>query len=324
MGASFSEFKAYLGMFPSLADSSTETAQKMYSGLCLAERGTGAEVMDYLKYRFYDKTPAEWDEYLTRRQYAFLAGRVNSPMLCLELEDKGAFDERFSGFLGRDFVVACEGEKERFLKLCAQNERLVVKPRRGGYGRGIRIVDTDDPERLWELCSADECVVETLIVQHDDMALVHPSSVNSVRVVTALDRAGYGHVLAAALRCGRDGSITDSGNGLFAGVDLATGVVNTDGVSHFSERFACHPDSGVQFQGMHIPNWEGLVVASKAVAEENPSLRLMNWDWACRKDGAWCLIEGNFTGGLGPCQEAGDQGLARTVYEHLGLQFGRL
>ena len=294
----------------------------MYACFVKTEHDNLAEPIDFLKYGFFEKTPAERAEYLTRRQYSLLCKRVNDAALAGRLEDKLAFLERYKRFLGRSYVVARDGSHDAFLRLCETNGELVVKPRCDGYGRGIQIAETSQPESLWETCLEGGAIVEEKIVQHAGLAALHPSSVNCVRAVTAIGPDGNVSLIAAALRCGRGSSITDSGDGLFATIDLESGCVAGEGISHFSEHFEMHPDTGTPFRGFAIPHFDGLCSTVCAIAAEVPALRLMNWDLACREDGAWCLIEGNFAGGIGPCQEAGGAGLARAVNDALGLEFG--
>lgn len=322
MAVTLEEFQLFMGKFPSLAATPDDQVRGMFASFQECERDNASELMDFFKYRFWERTPAERAEFLTRRQYARLANLVNDRTLATQLDDKAAFFEWFLPYLGREYVVAREGERARFLEMCAGSPKVVVKPRRNGYGRGIEIRDTTSPSQLWRECSDGKAIVEELLVQHPDLALLYPTSVNSVRVATVVGRDGEARVIAAALRCGRNGAITDSGDPFIAGIDLASGAIVTDGISHYLDRSELHPDTGVRFRDVVIPNWDGLVSVACRVAGENPNLRLMNWDWACRADGAWCLIEGNFFGGLGPCQEAFGIGLAGAVYEALGMQRG--
>lgn len=324
MAVTFEEFQLFIGKFPSLAETPESDLSSMFVAFEECERENDSELMDFFKYRFWEKTPAERAEYLTRRQYAHIAGLVNDRTLAAQLDDKARFYEWFKPYLGRDYVIAREGEHAHFLEMCAAGQRLVVKPRRSGYGRGIEIRDTNTPRQLWRECTEGKAIVEGLIVQHPDLARLYPKSVNSARVATAIGRSGEVRVVSAALRCGRGGSITDSGDPFIAGIDLATGAVVTDGISHYLDRAETHPDSGTRFRDVTVPNWDGLLEQVRKVATENPNLRLMNWDWACREDGTWCLVEGNFFGGIGPCQEAFGTGLARKVCEALDMPQGGL
>ena len=319
MAVTFDEFQLFMGKFPSLDSVSEGQAYEMFSAFVECERDNDSELMDFFKYRFWEKAPAERSEYLTRRQYAHIAGLVNDRTLAAQLDDKAAFFEWFAPYLGRAYVVCREGEHERFLGLCAANRRIIVKPRRNGYGRGIEIRETSSPSQLWRECADGKAIVEELLVQHADLARLYPMSVNSVRVASAIDRSGKASIISAALRCGRNGAITDSGDPFISGIDLDTGAVVTDGISHYLDIAEAHPDSGVRFKDVTIPNWDGLVDTVLKVASENPNLRLMNWDWACRENGTWCLIEGNFFGGIGPCQEAFGKGLASQVKTALGI-----
>ena len=140
-----------------------------------------------------------------------------------------------------------------------------------------------------------------------------------MRMLTVAPKGLKPHVLAAALRCGIGDMITDSGEGLFAAVDVNTGLICTDGVSHIGERYVTHPDTGIRFERYRVPLFDDLVQLVVGVASADAGLRLVNWDCALDTRGHWVLLEGNVNGGIGPCQEALGRGLKHEVQEALGL-----
>ena len=184
------------------------------------------------------------------------------------------------------------------------------------------MVEASDREALWECATMRPYMLEERIQQHRLMAGLYPRAVNTVRVLTVIDGSGSARIVAAALRCGRGDMVTDSGGGLFAPVDLASGRVTGNAFSHMRERFKVHPDTSVRFEGFELPDAEALWERVRQAALVQPGLVLANWDWACREDGAWILIEGNVDGGIGACQEALGRGLASELREALGSRVG--
>lgn len=324
MAATLEAFSEVLGLFPALSDMDARQVGELYRAYSKTAAENLAEPIDFLKYRFFELDGGARARYLTRRQYADLARRVNDPASARVLADKTQFLAVYRPYLGRCAFAAVPQARPSFDALIGRCSEVVLKPADGAYGKGIEFVRTPhgagrDADALWERCLAEGLVVEEPIRQHAALARVHPASVNCVRVVTAIDGAGTVHVVSAVLRCGRGGMRTDSGGGLAAAIDLETGRARSAAVSHLGERFEGHPDTAVAFEGLAIPCWELLLDGAASAARVLPDLRLANWDWACSAQETWCLVEGNLDGGLGPCQEALGRGLAADVHAALGL-----
>lgn len=315
----FQRFERCALLFPALEGRRQEGELKtMFWNFRLAEQLCLAEPMDYFKYEFYRRDCREWRQFLTRRQFAQLSWRWNRPEDRAVFADKARFLRRFQQCLGRDTLAAVPENQGAFTLLCRKHKKLMIKPRSGGYGLGIQIVDTGNPKALWALALEGRCVLEEVVEQHGLMAVAHSRSVNTVRLAVATTPEGTPVILGAVFRCGRGRAITDNDQGLFCQVDPDRGAVCSQGMDHFGQRYACHPDTGFRFQGFQVPCWDRLYGAVCHVMAQLPQLRLITLDWALRCDGRWVLIEGNTDGGLGPCQEASGQGLAPQVQAVLG------
>ena len=67
---------------------------------------------------------------------------------------------------------------------------------------------------------------------------------------------------------GREGSFIDnaSAGGVVCGVDLRTGKVNSKGFDKEGALFDCHPDTGVRFEDLSMPDWEDAMQLVKQAA----------------------------------------------------------
>lgn len=307
--------------FPELAERLEADGDALYQDFREAARDTGAEPMDYLKYRFYEKSPAERDAFVTRAQYEGYCASFNRPFGELLLGDRSTFSAAFEPWLGRRVVTLGVGQRSAFDSLLDECGTLLLKPREGGYGSGMRLVQADeDRDAVWRAGLEDRCVAEELIRQDDAMAVFHPESVNTLRMMVARRPSGRPVLYGAVLRCGCGGAFTDNDWGVFAGVDVATGRVGTVARDHFNREFPVHPDTGVAFVGAQVPAWRQLKKRALQAAAVLDGLRLANWDWAFSATAGWCLVEGNVNGGFGPVQEVWQRGL-RDELE--GALFGR-
>lgn len=128
--------------------------------------------------------------------------------------------------------------------------------------------------------------------QSAEMALLNPSSLNTVRLTTVRmdDRIEF---LMPRLRCGRRGMQIDnaSSGGVLCGVDLGTGTV-TCATLKSGIALTCHPDSGLQLIGFQIPRWKEAIKLAEELCAIVPTNRYAGWDLALTDDG-WIMIEGN-------------------------------
>lgn len=292
---------------------SCERWEKLYADYQTARKTCMAEPMDYLKYHFYEIPKPEWENYVTRREYEMLCSQCNDPAEEALMMDKARFSEIFRAYLGRTVIVAESKYFPEFEALCRREGEVFLKPRVGGYGKGISRQATGDKRKLWEKACKNHALIEECIRQAEPMSRIYPGSVNTVRAVTVRKSDGTVEILAAAFRCGRYGEIKDNGNGIFAAIDVENGRICGMGTTHFGGCFYCHPDTGTTLYRREMPHWNEFCDTLKKIANVRPGLVLMNWDLALREDGKWILIEGNVGGGFGLCQEALGRGLRKKL-----------
>lgn len=180
----------------------------------------------------------------------------------------------------------------------------ICKPRFGIQGAGVFRLQARggevriDGERatLARLAGALQgpAVLQMPIVQHAALAALHPSSVNTLRVITVRDGREPRPFSRPLLRAGFGGSLVDNGNagGLQAFVDPATGLVAGDAIMLRGGTLARHPDTGVRFDGFAIPHFARAVELAVRLHHDVPGLHSVGWDLAITDDGP-VFIEGN-------------------------------
>ena len=234
------------------------------------------------------------------------------------MRDKWKTYQHFREFFRRDMMPVEEGTTaDGLAAFAASHPKLVIKPRGRLRGEGVRMVDAAALPPMEEL-REQNVVLEEPIVQCDFMARLHPASVNTVRVATAV-KDGQVHILFATLRMGRGGAFVDNAGagGFAAAIDIDTGVVRTPGVSETFDYAVIHPDSGAQIVGIHIPRWEELKAISKKLAMVVPEQRYVGWDMALTDDG-WVVIEGNHDGQL-LTQYITQEGMHEYLHKYLDI-----
>ncbi len=184
-----------------------------------------------------------------------------------------AFAKPFNGQLGR----GCFSIK-------IQNGRIVVNGKESSVESLISVVQSAD------------YLVQERVYQHPKMAELNESSINSIRLQTAIDKNGIVRPFGAGLRIGRRGNTVDNWamGGVFVGIDMDKGVLMERGFMkpQFGTSVIEHPDTHVVFEGFEIPYYkeaQAMAVRLHSFMYRSPSI---GWDIAITEHGP-VFIEGN-------------------------------
>lgn len=189
----------------------------------------------------------------------------------------------------------------------SQDIDAFAKPSDGMLGKGIfrlRIKDgiiyiNGEEKTIDELVgivlSADY-IIQERISQHKRMKALCPSSVNTIRLQTVMDKDGIVHPFGPGVRIGRMGSIVDNWalGGVFVGIDSKTGKLMDIGIlkPKYGTKVTEHPDTHVLFDGYDIPFYQE---AERMVVELHEKMyrsHSIGWDIAITENGP-VIIEGN-------------------------------
>lgn len=215
---------------------------------------------------------------------------------------------------GKPFIIKNDETQISLREAMNEYGGLFIKPDDMVQGKGCaKIQLTDDgsylvndtvsrEEELVDLFqvsetkSVEKLQVERLIVQHRDLAAIHPSSVNTLRLITIKDSSGNITLSRSLLRMGIGGRSVD--NWCTGGLAVR---INEDGTLEENGWFekpnrgpqAVHPDTGIRFKGYALPYWEEAVrLVLHAHNTLVPDLFGVGWDVAITSTGP-ILIEAN-------------------------------
>jgi hypothetical protein len=188
-----------------------------------------------------------------------------------------------------------------------EHQRLFCKPQCGIRGANTFILDIGESGLFIDGAPADIAMLENRlgnevylfqrpIVQHEQISQLHPTSVNTLRVVTYRN-AGAAEVLSVSLRMGADGDITDNagGNRVFAGIRDGDGRLMETGYRATGERFfetRAHPTTGIRFRDCVIPYYRECLDLARRAHSWTPGVYSVGWDIAVTPEGPR-LVEGN-------------------------------
>lgn len=209
--------------------------------------------------------------------------------------NKVHFNEVFNKFIRRDWVGTKQSAKEQLSTFIKEHEMIIVKPLNLNKGKGIHLLDKTRPlEIIVDELMEKDWLLEDFIVQHPNMQFEN-KSVNTIRIISVLDRAGNTQIIKAGLRCGVGGAIVDnfSAGGVFYPLNLKNGFIEgygeADGHLLYDGK---HPGTNITMLGHQIPYWDKVLETINEAAKIVPQVRYVGWDVAILPDGVE-LIEGN-------------------------------
>ena len=273
--------------------------KKLYNEILFARFMYGIAVREYFVYDFEKLSHEGRKTFVTRsnkyQYYRMLNDQNYTPYFNMKTETYRKFKE----FYGREVLCMYDAsDYPKFVEFVQRHPKFIYKPADDYGGHGVEIYDSRDYaslETLFELIIFNGfCVVEELIVQADEIARLHPQSVNTMRVVAYLSPSGETSIQWCFLRMGMGGSHTDnmSSGGLAAMVDPETGIIYSTGRDWKGDEHIFHPDTGIQLVGYQIPEWDKLREMVASLSKVLPQVRLVGWDLSYTTKG-WVFVEGN-------------------------------
>ncbi len=197
--------------------------------------------------------------------------------------------------------------REQLKSIFSEDLDAFAKPSNGMLGRGIfrllvkggQVYVNDEKKSVDELIdmvlSADY-IVQERIVQHEKMSALCPSSVNTIRLQTVLDKDGNVIPFGPGVRIGRMGSLVDNWalGGVFVGIDQKTEKLKDIGIlkPKYGTKVTEHPDTHIRFEGYQIPFYKEAEQMAVELHKKMYRSHSIGWDIAISENGP-VIIEGN-------------------------------
>jgi len=275
--------------------------------LCLLKYDT--RFLDYFYFRFFDKSVDKmahtnvWDMYNFHKKY----NGKNADFLRNKLKFRKRFKEYFSY---EYFEFSNKNDIDRLIDWIDKSDssKLVAKDPYGTVGDGVVILSIERRNGILFLDSGQAEVVllnlynsgfslfERYIEQHEVLKKINPGSINTIRIVSFVDKRRVVKIWGALLRMGVDKGVDNfDAGGISAKIDLETGIIISSAINKdpFDTReFDFHPISNSKITGVKIPFWNEVIALINKAALELEDVRTVGWDIALTIDGP-TLIEGN-------------------------------
>ena len=210
--------------------------------------------------------------------------------------DKIKFNTNYSKFVLREWIKGCESE-EVIRSFINKHKVVIAKPINGTKGGGIKFLDEKSISEMKNCLN--NYIIEEVIKNHNNIYSISSSSLNTLRVVTILDKNKRLHFIRAIIRFGLNDSKVDNltRGGCACVIDIDTGRIISDGLTLNGSIIKRHPKSGIDFMGFQIPMWEDVKRTITEASLIDATIRYMGWDVAILDDHVE-LIEGNTVPGV--------------------------
>jgi hypothetical protein len=312
----------YLGFFilktdyKDLIKSINCTSKKGYNKLFLCMRMVinslwyGSSFVDYYNFQFYRKNKEQKKEYATMGIMYKFHNKMNHKDFIDEVDNKKTFFKTFNKFCNPAFLYT-QKDMDIITTVILEriNQKIVIKNPESSGGKGVRIFQVQKKEN--SIMIGDEELItflknhfkeneyfylEDFIVQHESIANISPSAVNTIRMITLLNDENKVDIIGSVFRISVDCPIDNySAGNLAADIDSETGVVISGGIR---KRSSCdsyheiHPSTGQQILGLKVPFWNEIKQLVTEAAHIVPQVRTVGWDIAITPSGP-IIIEGN-------------------------------
>lgn len=262
----------------------------------------------YMEFEFYKLNKYARREYITDALSNKIAHKLNSNNVIAIIGDKKATLDYYSSWIHRNWLyITSETTNEQIYDFVSMSNEYIVKPIDGSCGKGV--VKSSGVDYLKSIREKNKkYVAEEIIMNHEDLAVLNPSSLNTLRVNTCIDKNGKVHIFNISLRVGGKGNICDNLNngGVMYPVDLETGYVCSAGIGTSGKKFVFHPSSGIFMLGFKLPFFDKLKDYVINLTQVLPEARYIGWDIAITPNG-FELLEANSCPGVVTFQINGGQ-----------------
>lgn len=284
--------KRLCAAFPEIARSSGYTTAQITWAFVRCFFRAHVHIEEFRALRMYELSNPKLATYLTTRRRDKLTVRYFDRGATAadhkHVTDKQNFNRTFHEFVHRDWLYIPDATQEDIRAFVLRSPTFLAKATDLTQGQGITLhqsADTD-PDAFAAAFRDKPVLLEAYIRQHPAMAALNPSSINSVRVITARYN-GKIMVVGAGLRIGGQGSFVDNfhNGGTAYPLDVETGIVTGPGQDIHGQTYLRTPSTGHVMPGFQVPHWDMVIDQALRAALIPERIGYVGWDVAITEEG---------------------------------------
>lgn len=254
-----------------------------------------AGYIDYDLFEMYNLNSKQRKTIITRGINNSIVKKLNNLKFNEYFNNKVKFNEVFNDYLNRSWLYI-DNNYEEFKEFIKDKDEIFCKPLDLSCGVGIEKINVKnkDSKTIFDYLTKNNILlVEELALQHQLLNDLHPTSINTIRVVT-INNGKDITVVAAFLRIGNNNNIIDNFNndGLTSKVDIKAGIIKVPAIDKKQNLYTKHPITNKDIIGFEIPAWDEVLDLCINAAKVIPEMGYIAWDVCVGIEKPY-LIEGN-------------------------------
>lgn len=289
-------------------------------------KGQIADIQSFFKKNFGREVPTYWHQYLYSRNGLYSEKYIPASIYNSEIiyrlnkfnfrhayVDKGFYDTLFPDInRPKTIIKNVNGyyydahnalTLEEAVERCSNLKEAIIKPSlEGTWGKEVELIKTESGLIPKMNCSIEDLfkqyrrnfIIQERFIQHEGIAKLNPSSLNSIRVMS-YRRGNEIVILYAVIRIGRLNQVIDNetAGGIKADIDLSTGKIKGVAYGNVKEKVMPKTDVGTVLDGYQIPSFQKVLDLVKEMHLRLPYFNLIGWDMSVDAMGNPAMIEWN-------------------------------
>ena len=249
---------------------------------------------------------------------------LNSDEERIIFNSKKVFYDKFGKYMKRDVLLVGDSSYFEF-EAFAHNRDIIIKPDNMYGGQGVMLIENNASKKLYlkqiyDTAHKAGSIAEERLYNHEAYRNIYDRSLNTIRVITLINKTGNVEILGCINQFGSNGSITDNdeNDGIWAVANIENGIVtDCEKCDETAVIYDIHPDTGRSIIGFENVSWNKVLGMAREAAMVVPQCRLIGWDIAVLENGDVELIEGNVTPELGVFEAISHKGLRSRLEQAL-------
>lgn len=197
--------------------------------------------------------------------------------------EKEKFYQTFSKYINREWMPLTGKNKREFATFCEKHPIITGVSSKGKNTYYVKY-DTSKyklKDLYDELIENHQTMIEEEIDEYSSLKKLYPDSLNTIYIVSLLGTIVVGYLLIGN---NHKSSSDYCYGGLFAPIELETGIVTNPAIDYQKISYEKHPITGVKILDFKVPKWKEIKKMIEEACLEVPQIGYVGWTFAVEKE----------------------------------------
>lgn len=289
------DYKKMLEIVNKVHDRSGKNKLIIFFDMIICSIKYQAGYMDYYVFNFENLKSNIRKTFITRGINNSYIRTMNNREYYHLFDNKVEFNKLFKKYLNRDYLDLEDSTYDEFVEFTNKHKLFMAKPTNMQCGKGIEKIEIkkQNLKRLYnKLLENKQYLLEEFVCQSDEMNKLFPTSVNTLRIVSAY-KEGKTTILFRAIRIGNGKNVVDNFNhgGMYSVIN-EKGIITKPAIDKEGNIYEVHPVTKTNIVGFEIPYFKEAIKMVKDASKVVKEVGLVGFDIAITNNGP-VMIEGN-------------------------------